>query len=1082
MSSFWTSNAPALIALGGVLAGLVAGFFQWRGNLRQQRGLEERKQELERRKLELDQEKFAWDRAKAEHERGTAEEEFQERLRDAREHADAVERGALDYRAAVVASLRHLKILDMPQPLDLESLYVQVRVREEEPRRYLHPEEARRLARGGEEQLLEGTGQTFAPEEAMARHARMTVVGDPGAGKTTMLKYLTFRIARGELRPGPTLPVFVELRRFVDSGEERLLDFAVKQLDERYGFRDAGPYLRGRLETGQAALLLDGLDEVLGGATPEEAERAYTHVAEEISRLAGRYRLAPIVVTCRKAGWRGGLQEFGSLEVLDFTWEQVEAFAANWFAEDPVKAEGLRAALSGNSRMRALAANPLLLSLIAIVYGKDLELPERRAELYNRCVDVMLKEWDAHRGIRRQSEFTTARKRDLLEEIAWHFHQHGWRYLPEHELLDVIARFLPTVDLPAERAAEVLAEICAQYGLLKEMAHGWYGFLHLTLQDYFAAVAANEHGQAAIARIVGHRHDPWWEEVITLLAGRMTDASPLLLAILGRQTSDEPPRGHPVAADDDLFHGDLMLAGSCLVGTPRIKVPWLRRRIVDDMFGVLMDETLPKSMQRTCARRLVEISGDEITERLLGYVTDPGHSRGGRERAIEALGNSRAKNLGARLLALAPGFDLEENLALALGHLRCREAEPYLLGELRQRLAHGLAPGGAFVVALSGLGGHGVVRLLVESLVNDTGSPVDPYLFPPYRRLPIGADVATLALEALEGGRVEATKRDIAGYIAAAGLGPKVAARIFALGFGRTGYVTVEAYKAVMDGAAAELALDLVRGGTRAGSDAVELIAALEVVAARSLPVLSALLREGGLDRFGRLELIHGLAWWTDAATVPELCGLFADLLAGEEADEVKLPLARSLARWKSTEGVPVLRKAFADAKDNLDALAEIAEALHGVGDTSVVAPLHARLTEAIGHGDRHEVERVLRLLKPYAPSEVTGLVLDNLSLWDGEFSLVLADYLDRGIPDELIGKAVQVTAGSWNPWLMLEVLSESRARPGHVERFLRVEIPERIRYRTSRMDALFAMSRTAKVRVFADGRVVPVRREFSDA
>ncbi|WP_157253353.1 hypothetical protein [Nonomuraea typhae] len=89
--TFWTSNAPALIALGGVLAGLIAGFFQWRGNLRQQRALEE--------------------------------------------------------RAALVAALRHLKILDMSQPLDLENLYVQVRLREEEPPPYL-----RGLVSGGDAQ------------------------------------------------------------------------------------------------------------------------------------------------------------------------------------------------------------------------------------------------------------------------------------------------------------------------------------------------------------------------------------------------------------------------------------------------------------------------------------------------------------------------------------------------------------------------------------------------------------------------------------------------------------------------------------------------------------------------------------------------------------------------------------------------------------------------------------------------------------------------------------------------------------------------------------------------------------------
>jgi predicted NACHT family NTPase len=57
--------------------------------------------------------------------------------------------------------------------------------------------------------------------------------------------------------------------------------------------------------------------------------------------------------------------------------------------------------LSTNARLQTLATNPLLLSLIAIVYERDLELPERRAALYRRCVEVLLREWDAHRKIAR---------------------------------------------------------------------------------------------------------------------------------------------------------------------------------------------------------------------------------------------------------------------------------------------------------------------------------------------------------------------------------------------------------------------------------------------------------------------------------------------------------------------------------------------------------------------------------------------------------------------------------------------------------------------------------------------------------
>jgi predicted NACHT family NTPase len=71
--------------------------------------------------------------------------------------------------------------------------------------------------------------------------------------------------------------------------------------------------------------------------------------------------------------------------------------------------------------------------------------------------------------------------------------------------------------------------------LLKEQAHGWHGFLHLTLQEYFVAQYALDHAQ--LDTLLTNRGDPWWEEVILLYAGQAPDASPLLQKLLGQDTN-----------------------------------------------------------------------------------------------------------------------------------------------------------------------------------------------------------------------------------------------------------------------------------------------------------------------------------------------------------------------------------------------------------------------------------------------------------------------------------------------------------------------------------------------------------------
>jgi hypothetical protein len=618
---------------------------------------------------------------------------------------------ALDYRDRLVGELRSLRILDMVRPLDLERTYVRVRVEAAQPMRYADAQEMAALAQGNPNRLFELSQDKFAqekdesllPEEALKRYRHMVVLGDPGAGKTTMLKYLCLLSARAKLSGFPDFPMFVTLNRFAKASQENLLDFITAEVAERYGFPQLRPYLEPRLENGSVLLLLDGLDEVSVGS-PEEAEAAYRRATEGINRLATRYPKCPIVVTSRQAGWKGLLApSFAAMSVLDFTWQDIQHFVNNWFGEGSDRARRLQAVLSQQVRMQALAANPLLLSLITIVFERDLELPERRAKLYERCVQVLLSEWDAHRGIKRASQFTTDRKRDLLEDIALHYHLQGLRYFPKDDLLQVIATYLPTVNIPAGQARLVLDEISAQHGFLKEQAAEWYGFLHLTLQEYYTAVSLDKGSHLDLA--LAHLHDPWWEEVILLLAGMLKDATPLLDAVVSDQ--------------DDIFFGNLLLAGRCLAGTPRIGRVELRERIRAALTSLIEDEGqhwLPRA-------QAVKTLGEADAERGARYLLNLLHAEDlrwqVRAAAADALGAMGRKAIVPDLLALLADekvdLNVRERIADALIDVCDRSATPYLL-ELLENQAIASQIRGRIARTLGQLGDRTAIPHLLKLL------------------------------------------------------------------------------------------------------------------------------------------------------------------------------------------------------------------------------------------------------------------------------------------------------------------------------------------------------------------------------
>ena len=314
----------------------------------------------------------------------------------------------------------------------------------------------------------------------------------------------------------------------------------------------------------------------------------------------------------------------------------------------------LNAQLENNIRIQTLAANPLLLSLIVLLYERLYEqherLPERRAELYKQCINMLLYEWDKkYKSIQRFSGLSVDNKRRMLEQVAWHFHGRHERYFPEEPLLTLIGRFLPGAGLRADQKEQVLEEISADTGLLKEQAEGWYGFLHLTFQEYFVARYVLDNG--LLDELLKHRGEPWWEEVILLYAGSTFDIKPLLEKLL--------------ALEDDIFETNVLLAGRCLAANAGMdqEVAPLQTQIVTRLFEILEGTSYAANKKRAAAV-LAELgrADEEINTRLLQMFTEKSSSYDEvKEDIATALGTYGERSLVTRLLPMLFDMNLQDD-------------------------------------------------------------------------------------------------------------------------------------------------------------------------------------------------------------------------------------------------------------------------------------------------------------------------------------------------------------------------------------------------------------------------------------
>ncbi|QHG19123.1 NACHT domain-containing NTPase [Nostoc sp. ATCC 53789] len=428
-----------------------------------------------------------------------------------------------------------MRVLDMPKPIELtgkQGIYTNVNILEAiTGRRRLKVTE---LMQSCEHDNFERLGLSGVKQkrvsglEVVQRHSKLMVLGKPGAGKTTFLKYLAMQCIEGRFQAN-RVPLFITLKDFAEAAKKPdILKFIV-QLLSSCGVTHASTAVEKLLKQGKAFILLDGLDEV----REEDTKR----VLRQIREFSDLFHTNQFVITCRIAAKEYTYQSFTEVEMADFDEKQIAIFAQNWFElTDPVKSQRFIQKLKENKPIQELASSPLLLTLLCLVFGDSGDFPANRSELYQEGLDVLLKKWDAKRNIEREQVYknlSLQRKEDLLSQIGLTtFEQKNYFFkqkTTEIYIADFI-RNLRDADTDPEvlklDSEAVLKSIEAQHGLLVERAKGIYSFSHLTFHEYFAAreIVAN----SAYKTLVKHLIEKRWREVFLLTAGMMRNADNLM--------------------------------------------------------------------------------------------------------------------------------------------------------------------------------------------------------------------------------------------------------------------------------------------------------------------------------------------------------------------------------------------------------------------------------------------------------------------------------------------------------------------------------------------------------------------------
>ena len=404
--------------------------------------------------------------------------------------------------------------------------------------------------------------------EVADNHSQIVILGKPGAGKTTFLKHLAVDWCKGKFQVD-LLAVLVELRRIKDSqwnltetidqelglGNWQEFKMLKEQIDESERRQTNTPEeqqhkerqikelqqhlerfpLQFFLQNGKLLVLMDGLDEV-----PTNQFRK--NVEDQLQQFAKEYPDNRLILTCRTQIIGLIPVGFTSVEVADFSEEQVKQFVMNWFmasrtthVEATKRWEKFDQAVNRNPALKELTATPVLLSLMCLVLQDSGEIPTQRDWLYRKGVKLLLSRWndtkhieDWEVGTETYQKLDIKEKEALLIKIAAHKFDNPENFIlsQQDEIAIQISQFVGFISL--RESIAVLKAIETQHGLLIERADELWSFSHLTFQEYFAFQWLI---QLPIEQLAAKLTSQHWNEIIKQIVKSQQPADPLMSLI-----------------------------------------------------------------------------------------------------------------------------------------------------------------------------------------------------------------------------------------------------------------------------------------------------------------------------------------------------------------------------------------------------------------------------------------------------------------------------------------------------------------------------------------------------------------------
>ncbi|SHM88121.1 NACHT domain-containing protein [Flavobacterium saccharophilum] len=330
---------------------------------------------------------------------------------------------------------------------------------------------------------------------------KMVILGNPGSGKSLLIKSIICSILdnKSDFKNKDIIkyiPFRIELRKYLAYKKQHrgnIIKYLNSLLEEEYAITQMTEILLEKiLHENKNIIFFDGLDEIF--KIEDKIE-----IKNDIENFHTSFPLSNLIVTSRIIGYEEAKlneEEFVELNIQNFKDDQIEEYLKKWYEKEEDVEERRNDEIYGfldkkHEIDRELVSNPLLLSLIVIIYRNTLALPDSKLEIYQSCTKTLVEKWDASKKDFEINldQIIYKKRENILADLAF------WQYqelsgdeikITFEKVLSNVAASLERLKIVDETESYNFAEQFMNYAQ-KRSIYFENNFTHKTFLEYYSA-------------------------------------------------------------------------------------------------------------------------------------------------------------------------------------------------------------------------------------------------------------------------------------------------------------------------------------------------------------------------------------------------------------------------------------------------------------------------------------------------------------------------------------------------------------------------------------------------------------------